>query len=180
MKFSPAKGKDCQAIMRMRAADFARVPESGMERDTVIDVVEFSLSGERYAVEATYISEVLPFSNYTPVPCTPAFVVGLVKVRGKILHIIDLRGFFELPAQGIADLHYIILVRHGEIELGILADQITGMRRVPLAGLQSSLPTLTDIRADYLKGVTADRLAVLNVTHILSDRRQIVNEEVEK
>ena len=168
MKFSPAKGKDCQAIMRMRAADFARVPESGMERDTVIDVVEFSLSGERYAVEATYISEVLPFSNYTPVPCTPAFVVGLVKVRGKILHIIDLRGFFELPAQGIADLHY------------ILADQITGMLRVPLAGLQSSLPTLTDIRADYLKGVTADRLAVLNVTHILSDPRQIVNEEVEK
>jgi purine-binding chemotaxis protein CheW len=180
MKSAPAKGKDSQAIMRMRAAAFARVPESGAERDAVVEVVEFSVSDERYAVEATCVSEVLPFSNCTPVPCTPAFVVGLVNVRGKILHIIDLRCFFELPARGIVDLHHILVVRHGKIELGILADQISGMRRVPLEALQSSLPTLTDIRADYLKGVTADRLAVLDVARILSDRSQIVEEEVEK
>jgi purine-binding chemotaxis protein CheW len=70
-------------------------------------------------------------------------------------------------------------VRHGKIELGILADLITGMRRVPLEAMQASLPTLTGIRAEYLKGVTADRLAVLDVSHILADHRQVVQEEVE-
>ena len=179
MKPSSSTGPDRQAILRRRAAALAQVPAARAGSHAFIEVVAFSLSGESYAVEATCVSEVLPFLHYTPLPCTPAFVIGLVNVRGKILHVIDLRGFFELPATGIVDLHHIVVVRHGKIELGILADLITGMRRVPLEAMQASLPTLTGIRAEYLKGVTADRLAVLDVSHILADHRQVVQEEVE-
>ncbi len=45
--------------------------------------------------------------------------------------------------------------------------------------LQTSLPTLTGIRADYLKGVTADRLVVLDLARILADPKIIVHEDVE-
>jgi len=45
--------------------------------------------------------------------------------------------------------------------------------------LQSSLPTLTDIRAKYLKGVTDDRVVVLDVKKIMSDPEIIINEEVD-
>jgi purine-binding chemotaxis protein CheW len=45
--------------------------------------------------------------------------------------------------------------------------------------LQTSLPTLTGIRADYLKGISDERLVVLDVDRILSDPRIIVHEEVE-
>ena len=45
--------------------------------------------------------------------------------------------------------------------------------------LQPSLPTLTGIRADYLKGVTAERLVVLDLARILADPKIIVHEEVE-
>lgn len=164
-------------ILRQRAATLARPVVSGGEV-AALDVVEFSLSGERYAVEVAYTGEVLVFSACTPLPCTPSFIVGIVSVRGRLRHVIDLRGFFELPPRGIVDLHQVILVRHGGIELGILVDLIVGIRRVPLAALQSALPTLNGIRAEYLKGVTADGLAVLDAAAILSDRRQIVQEEV--
>ena len=179
MNLLPTQGKDRQAILRRRAEAFARAPAAGAGAAADLEVVEFSLSGERYALPAAGVSEVLPFSNWTPLPCTPAFVVGLVNVRGRILAAIDLRGFFELPARGIVDHHHLLVVCHGPLELGILADLVTGLRRVPLGDLQPALPTLTGRRAEYLRGVTADHLAVLDVARILTDRRLVVREEVE-
>lgn len=176
---SPTPNGDRLTTLRQRAATFAHIPQAEAAAEESLEVVEFSLSGERYAVEVAYVSEVPLFTNCTPLPCTPEFVVGLVNFRSKIIHVIDLGRFFELPAKGIVDLHHILVVRHGKIELGLVADLITGMRRVPRARLQASLPTLTGIRSEYLIGVTADGLAVLDAARILSDRRQVVQQEVE-
>jgi purine-binding chemotaxis protein CheW len=79
----------------------------------------------------------------------------------------------------LTDLHRIILVSGNDLELGLLADSIVGVRSVPMADLQSTLPTLTGVRSDYLKGVTADRLVVLDLGRILADPKIIVHEEVD-
>jgi len=65
------------------------------------------------------------------------------------------------------------------MEFGILVDAILSIRLIPVREIQPSLPTLTGIRAEYLRGVTSDRLVVLNVAKILSDPGLIVHEEVE-
>jgi purine-binding chemotaxis protein CheW len=62
---------------------------------------------------------------------------------------------------------------------GILSDAILGVRSIPLDSIQPSLPTLTGIRAAYLKGVTSDRLVILDAGALLADRKLIVLEEVE-
>lgn len=175
----PTPNRDRLTTLRERAVAIARAPVSEDAAAESLEVVEFSLSGERYAVEVAYVSDVPLFTNCTPLPCAPAFVVGLVNFRGKIIHVIDLGRFFELPARGIVDLHHILVVRHGKVELGILADLITGMRRVPRNRLQASLPTLAGIGAEYLVGVTGDGLAVLDAARILSDQRQVVQQEVD-
>jgi purine-binding chemotaxis protein CheW len=90
-------------------------------------------------------------------------------VRGRIVPVIDLKKFFGLPDHGITDLHRIILVEGHGLELGLLADAAVGVRSIPADSLQSSLPTLTGIRRQYLKGVTAERLVVLDVARILAD-----------
>ena len=100
-------------------------------------------------------------------------------MRGRILPVLDLKRFFDLPEKGLTDLHRIILIRGHDLELGLLADVIVGVRSVSLDSLQPSLPTLTGIRAEYLRGVTPDRLVVLDVAHILADPKIIVDEEVE-
>ena len=92
---------------------------------------------------------------------------------------IDLKKFFDLPEQGITDLHRILLVQTADMEFGLLADTIAGVRKIPLAAIQPSLPTLTGIRAEYLRGVTADRLVILDAAALLGDRRIIVHEEVD-
>jgi purine-binding chemotaxis protein CheW len=145
----------------------------------MLDLLEFRLATERYALETRHVQEVHPLRELTPLPCTPPFVLGIVNVRGRILPVIDMKKFFDLPDRGLTDLHRIILVRGGDLEFGILADVIVGVRSLPSDSLQPSLPTLSGVRADYLKGVTEQHLVVLDLDCIISDPKIVVHDEVD-
>src|SRR5712691_4625266 len=170
---------DARQILRARARALARPPERAAVAEASLEVLEFRLAQERYALETSYVREVHPLKDLTPLPCTPPFVLGIVNVRGRITPVIDIKKFFDLPDKGLTDLHRIILVRGNDLELGLLADVIVGVRSIPVDSLQPSLPTLTGIRSDYLKGVTAEHLVVLDVGRLLADPNIIVHEDVE-
>ena len=175
MKTEP---NDARQILRARAQALARTPERAPVAGSSLELLEFRLAQERYALENRWVQGVCPLKELTPLPCTPPFVLGIVNVRGRILPVLDLKKFFDLPEQGLTDLHRLILVRDNHLELGLLADVIVGVRSLPLDSLQPSLPTLTGIRSDYLKGVTAERLVVLDLARILADPKIIVHDEV--
>ena len=164
-------------ILRARARSLATKEKEKLP-NAQLEVVEFTLSSEHYAIESNYIREIYPLSEFTPLPCTPPFVLGLVNVRGQIISIINIKKLFELPEKGLTDLNKVIIVHDGKMEIGILVDSILGVCSVALDELQSSLPTLTGIRAQYLKGITKDPLVVLDMENILSDERLVVDEEI--
>lgn len=176
--FTPSP-EEKKKILKARAAALAREPGGGAAAEAYLEVVEFLLAHEKYAVESTYIREVCPLKEITPLPCTPPFVLGIINVRGQILSVMDIKKFFDLPQKGLTNLNKVIILHTDEMDLGILADAIVGTRSIPLKGIQPSLPTLTGIRAEYLRGVTNERLVVLDAAKILSDKRIIVHEEVE-
>lgn len=162
-------------ILRNRARALATEPRTAANGPS-ITVLEFGLAGERYAVELRYACEVDRFEQLTPVPCTPHFLAGIINVRGRIVAVIDLKTFFELPANGITDLHRAIIVQHQNVEVGLLADYVVGTREIALADLQPALPTLTGIRAEYLRGVAGGRLIVLDAPRILSDPKLVIDD----
>jgi len=166
-------------ILKNRAKSLARQPEKEEDPGKQLQVVEFLLAHERYAIETAYIREAYPLKELTPLPGTPPFVLGIINVRGQILSLIDLKKFFELPEKGITDLNKVMIIHADEMEFGILVDAIIGVRPVPFNELQPSLPTLTGIRADYLKGVTKERIVVLDAKRILSDKKIVVHKDVE-
>ena len=170
---------DAGQVLRERARALARPPQRDAAATTSLEVLEFRLARESYALETRHVGEVLRLNDLTPLPCTPPFVRGIVNVRGRILPVLDIKKFFDLPEQGLTDLHRIILVHGNDLELGLLADVIVGVRIIPVGSLQPSLPTLTGIRAEYLKGVTAERLVVLDLARLLTDPKIIVHEEAE-
>jgi purine-binding chemotaxis protein CheW len=141
--------------------------------------LEFRLAQEHYALETRFVREVQPLRDLTRLPCTPHFVLGIVNIRGRIVPVLDLRKFLDLPEKGLADLHCVILVQSGDIELGLLADVIVGIRPLPIRSLEAALSTLAGVRADFIIGVTDERLIVLNLKNILSDPKILVHEEVE-
>ena len=170
---------DDAQILRARARELARPPVHAPAAATLLEVLEFRLAQERYALETRHVREVCPLKDLTPLPCTPPFLLGIVNVRGRIVPVVDLKKFFDLSEQGLTDLHRIILVEGNDVELGLLADAAVGVRAIPVAAVQPALPTLTGIRSDYLKGVTGERLVILDVGRILADPRIIVHEDVE-
>jgi purine-binding chemotaxis protein CheW len=143
-----------------------------------LEVAEFMLAGERYGIEMNVAGEVYALKDLTPLPCTPPFILGVVNVRGKVLTVIDIKKLFELPDNGLNDLNKVIMVHACGMEAGILADAIVGVRSIPVSKIQPELPTITGIRAGYMKGVTGDQLIILNMENIFSDERMIVNEKV--
>jgi purine-binding chemotaxis protein CheW len=172
------KRSDADKILKERARALARAPRTEAA-DSQIELLEFRLARERYALETRFVQEVHPLRELTPLPGTPSFLVGIVNVRSRILPVLDLKRFFDLPEQGLTDLHRIILVQGVGLELGLLADVVVGVRSVAGTSLQASLPTLTGIRADYLKGVTDERLVVLDLERILADPKIVVHQEVD-
>ncbi|MCI0533842.1 MAG: chemotaxis protein CheW [Verrucomicrobiales bacterium] len=165
-------------ILRARAQALARTPERPVVGAS-LELLEFRLAQERYAVENRWVREVCPLKELTPLPCTPPFVLGIINLRGRILPVLDIKKFFDLPDKGLTDLHRVLLIHGHDIELGLLADVVVGVRSIPAERLQPPLPTLTGIRAEYLQAVTAERLVILDMARILADPKIIVREEVE-
>ncbi len=166
-------------ILRSRARELGARPTEEAEAAGCIEIVEFMLASERYGVESALVREVYPLKDLAAVPCTPAFVLGIINVRGQIVSVVDLKKFFDLTERGITESNRVIIVSEGDMEFGILADGIVGVRSVPVREVQSSVPTMTGIRAEYLKGITGDRTVILDAESILTDENIVVNETVD-
>jgi len=166
-------------ILESRARELAEIPVYDVFHAESTEVVEFVLSYEHYGIESLYVQEVTSMKEFTPIPGTPPFVMGIINVRGHIVSIIDIRKYFSLPSSGLSDLNRVIIVEHGPMEMGILADSIAGVRMLTKEQIHHSLPTLNDARAEYIKGVTAEGLILLDMDKLLSDSKLIVYEEVE-
>jgi len=176
--FQPT-GEVLQRILGERAKILAGGAEDKSERGEYLEVAEFLLAHERYAIETRHIREVYSVTDLTPIPCTPPFVFGIINVRGEIVSVIDIKKFFDLPEKGITDLNKAIILQSKDIEIGILVDAVLGVRNIFITELEGSLPTLTGIREEYLKGITKERQVILDAEKLLSDRRIIVDEKVE-
>lgn len=164
-------------ILRERARALAVVPRQNDAVDE-IEIVEFVLGDEHYAVASTYVREVFPLSDLTRLPCTPAFVLGIINVRGEIVSVLDLKKMLGLPGHGIAELNKVLILDSGDMAFGILADLVAGVRNIDTATLQASLATLTGIHTDFLAGVCHPRLIVLDAQKLLSSPTIVVDEQV--
>ena len=174
-----ATPEEKRTILRARAKSLAQEPERKGEAEKYLEVLAFLLAHETYAIETVFIREVYPLTELTPLPCTPDYIFGIINIRGQILTIIDMKKFFDLPEKGITNLNRVIVVRNEDMELGILADEIIGIKSIFGDDIKPPPATITGIGAEYLKGVTEDRLIVLDADKILSDKRLVVHEEVE-
>lgn len=168
-----------KAILKERAREMAREPLQAKGNGLELEIVEFRMAHETYGFESRYIREVYPLKDYCPVPCAPAFVFGLVNVRGQLLSVLDLKKFFGLATQELDNHNQAIILHKDAMEVGILADALLDVRHVARESLQPALPTLTGLRYEFLLGITPERVIVLDAEKLLSSRDIIVYEEVE-
>ena len=168
--------EETRKVLRARARKFAHEPGDLKQAEESVELLEFKLAFENYGIELPFIQEVQPLGMLTPLPGTPPFVLGIINLRGQVFSVLDLKMFFELPEKGLSDLNKVVIIRHGKMAFGVLADVIIGVRTITAGEIQPSLPTLTGIREKYLKGVTREQMALLDAERLLSDESLIVND----
>jgi purine-binding chemotaxis protein CheW len=162
-------------ILRARARKLAVAAECKTHDQRSLEIVEFILGAERYGIESSYVREICPLHDFTVLPGVPAFVLGLINVRGQILSVISLKRFFNLPEKGLSDLNKVIVAQGPQVEVGILADRIVGIRRVSAQELSAPLPSIAGDAGLYQLGITRDSLVVLDAARMFGDGDLIVN-----
>ncbi|MBI3110455.1 MAG: purine-binding chemotaxis protein CheW [Ignavibacteriales bacterium] len=176
--WNPSPEKTAE-ILRARATELAQEPKADVPEEGSLEIAEFLLANERYGIETAFVREVYPLRELTPLPGTPAFVLGIINVRGRILSVLDLKKFFGLPEKGLTDLNKVIVARSPAMEIGILADTILGVKKIRRESIQPPLPTLVGIREQYLRGITSDHGIILDAGKLLSDKNLVVHEEID-
>ncbi len=118
-------------ILRHRAEKLAqRTERSGKILGEWAKFLEFSLTGEIFAVEIRFVREVCPLRKLIGIPCTPSFVKGVTNLRGRIISVIDIRDFLQLQEMEIRVSNKVIVVSNGYMDLGILCDDILGVKSI--------------------------------------------------
>jgi purine-binding chemotaxis protein CheW len=167
-----------ERVLRERAERIARRDDEAAASDR-LEVLVFRLLSESYAVETRYIREVLPLRNLAALPCTPAFYLGLINIRGELCPVIDLRRLFNQPNKGVANASRIIVLSDGRLEVGIVADSIEGAQALPEDSLRPLAGVSVTIHEEFLRGCVPDNVVVIDAARLLAHPRLIVNEQVE-
>src|SRR5712691_7239305 len=165
-------------ILRERAQALARPLGEARIYTEGLELLVFSLTGERYGIEMVHVLEVIPLRELTPVPCTPAFVLGVVNHRGRILSVLDFRRLFDLTGQGVTEGSRVVAVAAGGMVFGIFTESVAGVVRVAAHEVAPTPATLTGDRKAFILGVTGDMVAVLDLEALSRDSRIQVHEEV--
>jgi purine-binding chemotaxis protein CheW len=105
-------------------------PEESENLDEVLQLVGFVVGEEEYAIPILSIQEIIKPIEYTRVPRTPAYVLGVFNLRGSVIPLIDLRLKFETgETRQSDDMRYIVL-KDGDEIAGFVIDRLNQAIRI--------------------------------------------------
>lgn len=124
------------AARRTRLREFqsqllARMQAARAGSDTRISQLGVIIGGQRWLLDLTEASEIVPVSSITPVPLTHDWYLGLSNIRGNLISVIDFARFQGLPPTPISQESRIIAFAPGlSFNSGLLVSRVLGLRNV--------------------------------------------------
>jgi purine-binding chemotaxis protein CheW len=113
----------------------------------------FCLAEEAYGLEILKVREIIGLMNITAVPGTPAFVKGVINLRGKVIPVVDLRLKFGLPEKEKSDETCIIVVDAGEGEKGIIVDRVSEVMSIAGEDIEDTPSFGVNVDTDFILGM---------------------------
>ncbi|OXS59695.1 chemotaxis protein CheW [Cohnella sp. CIP 111063] len=145
-----------------------------------LKVIVFTLAQEEYGIEVDKVRTIERMLPITRVPKTPAFVKGVINLRGVVIPVIDLRGRFGLTESDYTENSRIIIVAANELEVGFIVDSANDVLDVSSDAIENPPEVVGGIKAKYLSGVAKigeNRLLILlNLSEVLN-RSEIIQLE---
>lgn len=117
----------------------------------------FSLADEEYGVDILRVQEIKGWTPVTHIPNAPAFLKGVLNLRGTIVPIVDLRMRFNLPAVDYTPTTVVIvlsLFSNGrERTFGIVVDAVSDVLNIAAADIHAKPDFGTAVDADFISGL---------------------------
>lgn len=145
-----------------------------------VQIVTFRLGADEFGLDVFSVHEILRHQPVTAVPKAPAFVEGVIDVRGALVPVVDLRKRFELPERTGSAEARIAIVQYGAERLGLVVDVVTEVLRVAETAISAPPAYLKGLAAEFMRGVVRlpERLIVLiDVERILGTEERIALEQ---
>jgi purine-binding chemotaxis protein CheW len=136
--------------------------------------VTFRVGSAEYAIPAAQVLHLESFESATPVPGTPAYVAGLVQVRGRLIPVVDLRARFGLPAIPHAIDRRIIVVQIGPRVAGLLVDSAREVVKLDDTAFEKPPELVDDQASGFVRAVAAIARRLI----LLVDVPRIIGEEL--
>jgi purine-binding chemotaxis protein CheW len=165
-------GGDPDSVLDARARQYAQAPAA--QAGTWAEVLLVRIGEEQYALELRWLRSVHDADGLAQVPCTPAYVAGILNVRGEVVTVLDLAVILGLGAGSESDRRsHVLLSELPQGRIGLLVDEVLGAEQVELDGLSRGLSG-----RDFVRGVADARIVLLDVEQLFRGERLDVYEEV--
>ncbi len=135
----------------------------------------FSLQNELFAIGILHIKEILEYGSLTPVPLMPAFIRGVINLRGAVVPVIDLAARFGGGQSQLNKRSCIVIVEINaqaqQQSIGILVDSVSEVLEIPPVDVEPAPSFGVRIRSDFISGmgkVNDKFVIILDVDHVLS------------
>jgi purine-binding chemotaxis protein CheW len=134
-----------------------------MNDGRILQLVTFKLGSEEFGVDILKVQEINKMMNITKIPNAPAFIEGVINLRGKIIPIVDLRKRLGFKDQDYDKSTRIIVVELDGLVLGFIVDSVSEVLRIPENTIEPPPSMVAGIESEYIEGVGKldDRLLIL-------------------
>lgn len=147
----------------------------GLEtEDNTNQFLTFMLAGEEYGVDILRVQEIKGWESSTEIPNTPAYIQGVMNLRGTIVPIVDLRSRFELEQVEYSNTTVVIVLKtkSGENEktIGFVVDAVSDVYNVTDEQLKPSPDFGNAVSTEFVRGLaTVDEkmLILLDIDHLI-------------
>ncbi|MFK5913918.1 MAG: chemotaxis protein CheW [Woeseiaceae bacterium] len=142
----------------------------------------FILAGEEYGVDILRVQEIKGWDSVTQVPNTPAYVRGVINLRGTIVPIIDLRARFEMDEldYGPTTVVIVLKVLTGDDDsriMGIVVDAVSDVYNMKNDQIKDAPDFGEGVDSSFVKGlatVEEKMVIILDIDHMLNSNELAV------
>ena len=140
-----------------------------------LQLVGFRIDVKQYAVDIGRVIEIIYYKTATPLPQSPAFIEGVVDLRGIVIPVLDLKKRLRLPSTSTERPHHILIVRVQDKTIGMVVDEVKQVLQIDESQIQSPQKILKGAASKHLQGICKlnDQLVfILSLDTLLSGDEQ--------
>ncbi len=150
--------------------------ESRAAEGKLDQLISFAIGDDDYGVNIQTVKEVIRHREITRLPKAPAFVKGVINLRGDIIPILDLRERFGMEQKEYTGMTRVIVVEIDGRSIGTVVDSVSHVIRIDEGQIEPPPPCVGKISEEYIRGVgkVGEKLIVLlNIDRILTSEEKI-------